>query len=465
MPRTLMVSLLLLCPIAFGQSTWNGSSSSVWSLAANWTGSVPTANIDAVIPSGTPNSPSTAGVANAACRDLTVNPGATLTAPSGFLLDCARTVTVDGTLAGTGGLRLVGSTNANLGGSGTIAKLEVAKAAGTQLPVGGSLTAGSFTLTSGSFMASSGGATFTVTGNALFQGGVLSVASFTGTLVVGGNVTFSGTNATGQIPPMHCGGNWTADANFAPNQSSGAVVFDGAGAQTISGAGIFHGLTVAAGSVTSGSNLTVNGNLTANGSLAVSGTLDANGDVAVGAAGALDVGGGTDTVAGSLTVDGNLTSTGTVVLDGTSISATLSSASPLPSLQIAKTPGSPLTKVGNVTASSFTLTSGTFQVSSGVLTVTGNALFQGGVLSVGSFTGTVVVAGNVTFSGTNATGQVPPMHCGGNWTADANFAPSSGMGPVTLDGAAQTISGSGIFANLTVAGRSRSRALWTRTPT
>src|SRR5262245_52773438 len=109
-----------LAPVAPAQSTWNGSVSSVWNLASNWTGSVPNASIDAVIPAGTPNSPSTAGVSGATCHDLTVNPGATLTLASGFRLDVARDVAVNGAVSGSGGLRLVGASAAGLGGAGTL---------------------------------------------------------------------------------------------------------------------------------------------------------------------------------------------------------------------------------------------------------------------------------------------------------------------------------------------------------
>ena len=238
---------------------------------------------------------------------------------------------------------------------------------------------GSFTLTSGGFFASVGaGQTLSVTGNALFQGGSLAVSGNTGTIDVGGSVTFAGTNATGQLPTLRCGGNWTADANFAP--TSGFVELDGSGAQVISGTGVFKDLTIASGSNTSTSNLTVNGALIANGSLALSGALDANGNVTVGAAGALDVGGGTDTFAGSLIVNGTFTSTGTVVFDD-SLPATFSSASPLPNVQIAKTSGATLLLGSDVTVNgNLTETSGALALSLGsgqTLTVNGKRALPG----------------------------------------------------------------------------------------
>src|SRR5262245_48765282 len=97
--------VLLQASVLHGQSTWNGSQSSVWSLAGNWTGSVPTAGTNVIIPSGTPNSPSTSGVATAACNSLTVNSGATLTVASGFNLAVSADLTIDGTVAGTGTVR------------------------------------------------------------------------------------------------------------------------------------------------------------------------------------------------------------------------------------------------------------------------------------------------------------------------------------------------------------------------
>ena len=67
---------LLLASVAPGQTTtWQGSVSSSWSEAANWENGVPDQNLDAVVlPS--PNDPSV--TAAAACRSLTVHPGATL---------------------------------------------------------------------------------------------------------------------------------------------------------------------------------------------------------------------------------------------------------------------------------------------------------------------------------------------------------------------------------------------------
>src|SRR5436853_6619317 len=253
-PSTLATAILVflvLSPVLSAQSTWNGSVSSVWSLAGNWTGGVPSSGTNAVIPSGTPNSPSTSGVATAACDSLTVNAGATLTIASGFNLAVSASATVNGTIAGTGSLRLVGGTAANLSGAGNIAtNLEVAKT-GTSVTLSSNVTAGSFTLTSGSFIASaSSGQTLTVTGNALFQGGALGLINI-GIIDVAGNVTFSGTSATGQLPSIRCAGNWSSDSSFAPRSEERRVGKERRAGRTMSAYRNIKELTSAAGSVAS----------------------------------------------------------------------------------------------------------------------------------------------------------------------------------------------------------------------
>ena len=76
--------------------TWNGSSSSDWNTAANWSGgAVPTASDEVIIPTVATNNPVIAALASADCNNLTINSGATLT--------------IQSTVAGTGSLITAGT--------------------------------------------------------------------------------------------------------------------------------------------------------------------------------------------------------------------------------------------------------------------------------------------------------------------------------------------------------------------
>ena len=102
--RTLVLTNATTCI-----STWDGSSSSVWGTAANWTPAVvPSAAMDVVIPVSATNMPIvTTGTANAA--SLTIDLGATVTV-SGGILSVTKDFTVNGTLTQTAGvIRFVGS--------------------------------------------------------------------------------------------------------------------------------------------------------------------------------------------------------------------------------------------------------------------------------------------------------------------------------------------------------------------
>jgi len=75
--------------------TWDGSASSDWNTAVNWSGgAVPTASDNVIIPSVATNNPIIAANASADCNDLTINSGGVLTIQS--------TVTGTGSLITTG---------------------------------------------------------------------------------------------------------------------------------------------------------------------------------------------------------------------------------------------------------------------------------------------------------------------------------------------------------------------------
>ncbi len=86
-------------PLA-GDITWNGSSSSDWNTAANWSGgAVPTASDNVIIPSVATNNPIIAAGTSADCNDLTINSGGVLT--------------VQSTVSGTGSLITAGTVTNN----------------------------------------------------------------------------------------------------------------------------------------------------------------------------------------------------------------------------------------------------------------------------------------------------------------------------------------------------------------
>ena len=105
-----LAALLALAVPATAQTTttWTGTTSSAWNVAANWSAGVPSAGIDAIV-AAAPNAPSTNAVVGAACQSLTVQAGGTLTIDAGFDLAVQANVTWDGGRGGSGALVLAGT--------------------------------------------------------------------------------------------------------------------------------------------------------------------------------------------------------------------------------------------------------------------------------------------------------------------------------------------------------------------
>ncbi|GAA4372108.1 hypothetical protein GCM10023186_01240 [Hymenobacter koreensis] len=99
-------------------TTWTGNVSTDWFTAGNWSDGVPTALLDASIPSGRPRMPIIASGA-AAAKALTISSGAALSM-SGGTLDLKGNVANDGSFsASTGTVTLSGAANQTLNGTGT----------------------------------------------------------------------------------------------------------------------------------------------------------------------------------------------------------------------------------------------------------------------------------------------------------------------------------------------------------
>jgi hypothetical protein len=99
--------------------TWNGSSSSDWGTAANWTpNQVPTASNDVTIPGGTPNNPTVSNAQQA--RAVTLTTSAVLTTANGGTLTVGGNFTNNGGSvagSGTGVIILNGVAAQTLGGT------------------------------------------------------------------------------------------------------------------------------------------------------------------------------------------------------------------------------------------------------------------------------------------------------------------------------------------------------------
>ncbi|HLF14942.1 MAG TPA: hypothetical protein VI932_08660, partial [Bacteroidota bacterium] len=264
----------------------------------------------------------------------------------------------------------------------------------------------------------------------------------TGSLDVSGNLTFNSpasvagvavVNMSGGNGQLRIGGNLTltnGSGTLTPG-TSGTVVIDGSGSQTVTGGSsiAFFNFTVdkSAGTATPGSNLTVGGNLSV-----LTGTLDlstysanrtaAGGTIAVSGGATLRIGGTNGFPSNYSTVSLNPASTveyygsnqtiataayGNLTLDGTG-SKTM--------------PASTLTLGGNFLA-----------------TGTASATAQGSLMVAGNFT----IDPGATFDAASFTHEI-----GGDWSNGGTFTPSTGT--MVMNGtAAQSMSGS-VFNNLTI---------------
>lgn len=148
-------------------------------------------------------------------------------------------------------------------------------------------------------------------GNGTNTGVIVTAATNATTLDVNGSITISAnTTLTAHATnPFTVAGNWTNNGTFTAN--GGTVTFDGASAQSITGATIFSNLVIAnAAGVTANNNLTMNGNFTINasavfnaggvihnlnGNFTNNGTFDANTSTVLFTGGALQTLAGTTT--------------------------------------------------------------------------------------------------------------------------------------------------------------------------
>jgi autotransporter-associated beta strand protein len=269
------------------QTTWEGGTSTVWSLAANWsTGIVPIATTDVVINSGTVRMPAVA--ASTTIKSLTVNSGASVTINSAFILTVeslvgAGTVTAGGT--GTLSVGNASNVSSTFDGilSGTLSLIKTSTATLTLTGTNtytGATTVSAGTLQLGNNAALGSTVVTTIAANATVDlNGFTTAELFTisGSLV---NNSASEATASGAITLTTAaiiGG--TGDATVSGIISStGALTKSGAGTWTLTGTNTYTGsTTISAGTIKMGSATATLGPI-ANSAVTVTGTLDLNGN-------------------------------------------------------------------------------------------------------------------------------------------------------------------------------------------
>ena len=145
--------------VTLGSSvTWNGSVSTDWNTAANWTPAiVPTSNLDVIIPVSAANTP--VPPATATITQLNIENGKTLELGSGNLT-LTGNLTNNGSITATSGkLSLAGSVAQTISGTGSISSVEINNATGVTITSG----VGNMQTITGMLMPTSG--TLTTNGN------------------------------------------------------------------------------------------------------------------------------------------------------------------------------------------------------------------------------------------------------------------------------------------------------------
>ena len=478
--RAFVLAVLFTSSIAAQTTNWDGDTDSDWFNAVNWDNGVPSSTVDAVIPPGTSFSPSVTGT-TAACDSLTVQAGAVLDLGSSATLTLGGNSVISQSITGTGTLVLAEALTLTMADGVSVPAVEV-DSTGTVTFVGQSpsflaTVTGPFTLTAG-IAAVANGHTLCLQSTASFSAGELRGSTGSSTkLDLDGDVLFNGTLVTSPPGQILCDGDWTADSNFAP--TSGTVIFDGAGTQTVTGSSgnpAFHDLTIQSGvtipavdidlledlvvdgTFTTGT-LDIPGALTVNGSLTITSSLDCDGHATLNAGGALDLGVGTHSFARNLSAatGSTLTTTGKLVFDGVG-TVTIDGAHSLPEVEVDGT--GIVTFAGRspdflaLVTGPFTLTAGIVSIANGhTLCLQSTASFAAGELRGSSGGATKLdLDGDVLFNGTLVNTAPGQILCDADWTADSNFAPANGT--VIFDGSGtQTVTGSSgnpAFHDLTI---------------
>ena len=446
---------------------WNGSVSSDWSTAANWTAvqGVPTSPPSAndIVQIGFINYTYAPVITTAAtaksisfgsvkASTLSLSTGGSLTTQGNiggsWSANATHTINVNGqNMAVNGDLILSDGTSGHainvniatgtLGVSGTLTQSGGANMVFTDA---GNLNIGlNYTYLSGTFTRSTGtvnyigtaaqviapvnyqnlvvnknsgiatlGSAATISGNLTITKGEININA---TTTVAGNVSIaSGAIMKSAIITLSVGGNWSNAGTFTP--SSGTVNFNGSGAQSIS-ASPFNNLTInkSAGTSTLTGNLAIANNLTIT-------------------AGTLDV----------MTFTANRNTLGGIFTLTSGAGLLVGGASNFPSNYTTNTIGSASTVTFN----------GTIAQTVPVKTY-GNLVFSNGGSNVKTMAGSFTSNGNLTInSGATFHSSSYTLTLAGNWTNNGTFTAATGT--VRFSGASKTITGFTAFNILNVTG-------------
>ncbi len=326
------------------------------------------------------------------------------------------------------------------------------------------------------------------------NGGSIAIADFLAQSG-GANITLNGSST------LSIGGNFLhSGGTFSPGNST--VIYNGSGAQSVAGVSYNHlSFQKTGGTATLATPATAAGNLTVGGAgtFLVNNSLTAS-NVVINAGATLDSASSTITVTGDWIRSGVFfPGTGTVICNGAAAQSI--DASTFNNLTVQKTGGAAslagnAVLNGNLTVASGTLNLGTFSANrsalGGTLALNSNAVLQvgggfpanfgarafatsstveyngaapqtvaaetygslvisGGGANAKTLVGATSVASDLLV-GPNATfgGSAFSLAVSGNWTNQGTFTP--GTGTVTLAGSGKNVSGTNTFRNLTVSG-------------
>lgn len=389
-----------------GAGTWTGLLSNSWSTAGNWSdNAVPTLISEITIPAGAANAPVITDTRYV--KKLTVASGATLTITGGNL-NVSDTVTINGSVAGTGTLTMNGSLKQVIKGTSmaTIQNLTINNTtdtaiATTNLNINGTLTINS-------------GAKFSALPSVVINNTVSA-----GTITGSGTVIVTRTTATADYQNQY---------KFTTNTLSNLTVnYGGAGDQSIN-LGLNYGNLAVAGSGTK----TISAAITA---------TNVTGDISVLAAtlstNNLNIASPTNR---NITVaSGAVLNAGTSIISYSTGTKTFTLNGTLQTANTAGFSGSTSTTISSTNTPTITLgTASTIEyAAASTQTITqrtdyGNVTLSGGSKTI--TTGAVTLAGNLTInSGATYNGASnPTLSVGGNFTNNGTF--TSGTGTVTFNG-------------------------------
>ncbi len=390
--RGILFLLVIVSVAAFSQvgisqtRTWDGSTSSDWFTASNWSGNnVPDTFSEAAVINGAGggNQPVIPASSSVSVSSVTVS-GGQLTISSTSSLTSPITVSGTGILALQSGGAVIGNLNVS-GGTATI----------------GSTVTGDLSLDSGTLNFGSGA---TITGNYQQSGGTANAGS--GTLNINGDLSISG----GTFTPSSSTVVFGTSSNSTISISGGSVAFNDLSLNKSTGTNSL--------SIATGTSAVVNGTLTlTNGQLGGAGSLNCAGNVSV--AGTFDGGSGNLQVVGpasrTISLPSPISMPNVTINAPNAVLTTVSGFNPISfaSLTINSvdtvTFNAPFSMAGGTFAnntvkavrfnSSFTQSGGTFTAGTGEVDLNGNFTLSGGTF-IASSTNTNAFAAFVVSGGT-----------------------------------------------------------------